>query len=372
MRIAHLIKAAQIGGAERYLLILLKHLRQRGHDVHLLLLVEKATPMDHLVTLAQQHGILVERIPIRSNMDVMVINRIRGQLRKIKPDILHTHLIHADTFGVPAGRLARVPAIITGRHNDNEFRKRSLIKAVNNMVWKRVKAGIVVSEALKQFLSEVENAPQDKLHVVNYGIEHQSMTPDEQTEARRALRNQLNLSEDTVLLGMACRLIEQKGVTYALQAMKQLVNDYPDCHLVIAGDGELREDLMIESSQMGLDKRVQFIGWQNDVPMMLAGLDIFLMPSLWEGFGLVMLEAMSKRLPVVGSHVSAIPEVVSHGETGILVPPKNPEALADALRILLDDRPLRTHMGLVGEDRLEQHFTAKHMTDKTLNIYQSV
>ena len=103
----------------------------------------------------------------------------------------------------------------------------------------------------------------------------------------------------------------------------------------------------------------------------MAGLDMFLQPSLWEGFGLVLLEAMSRRLPVVASAVSAIPEIVVNGETGLLVPARDPAALADALLTLLADRTLRLHMGLNGEDRLETRYSDARMADETIAIYQA-
>jgi glycosyltransferase involved in cell wall biosynthesis len=169
---------------------------------------------------------------------------------------------------------------------------------------------------------------------------------------------------------MACRLVEQKGITYALQAFEQIFYEFRDVHLVIAGEGELQPVLEAEARQRNLAVRTRFIGWRKDAPAFLAGLDVFLMPSLWEGFGLVLLEAMSRRIPVIASAVSAIPEVVAHTESGILVPPRDPQAIADALRLLLPDRELRLYMGLNGEDRLDTLFSAARMADETVAVYE--
>ena len=106
-------------------------------------------------------------------------------------------------------------------------------------------------------------------------------------------------------------------------------------------------------------------------PIPLIG-DILLAPSLWEGFGLIMLEAMAQAIPVIASDVSAIPEVVVHAETGLLVPPRDVDALADALTLLLGDKALRRHLGLMGQDRLEQHFTASHMIGETIALYEQL
>jgi glycosyltransferase involved in cell wall biosynthesis len=164
-------------------------------------------------------------------------------------------------------------------------------------------------------------------------------------------------------------LIEQKGVRYGLQAFQQIAEVFPQAHLVIAGKGPLQDEL---EQQTTLGERVHFLGWRDDVPTLLAALDVLIAPSLWEGFGLVLLEAMAQQTPIIGSAVSAIPEVVKHGETGLLVPPRDVDALAEALHQLLRDRPLRQHMGLLGRDRLETQFSAARMVEETVALYHTL
>jgi glycosyltransferase involved in cell wall biosynthesis len=117
---------------------------------------------------------------------------------------------------------------------------------------------------------------------------------------------------------------------------------------------------------------VRFLGWRDDVAQLMNVFDLLLVPSLWEGFGLVILEAMAHQIPTVASAVSAIPEIIVHGETGLLVPPRNTDALADALVSLLSDTPLRKHMGMLAEDRLESHFSAARMVDETIALYRKI
>ena len=370
MKVLHLIKATRISGAERHLLILLKTLRDRDIDAHLLIMEERNTPMMEYEAQAQARGIPVERIVIGRGLDVRVVNRIRKKLIDLQPTILHTHLIHADTFGLAAARLAGVKTVITSRHNDDTFRSRPLIKQSNNVLWRGFKAGIVISDAIRQFAVETEGAPEDKLHVVRYGIEHTSPTDADVQHKRQALRQELDLPNDALIIGMACRLTEQKGVPYALDAFAQIAETNPNTYLVIAGDGELRDQLQDKAFKLHLEDRVIFLGWREDMLDVMAAYDIFLLPSLWEGFGLVFLEAMSKRLPIVATNVSAIPEVVKHQETGLLVPPKDSTAIASAIQSLLDDRTVRLHMGLLGEARLEQHFNAERMAEETIAVYQ--
>lgn len=371
MRVAHIIKATQIGGAERHLLILLKALRARNIDCHLIVIVEADNLMDNLVAEANATAIPIERVVTHGNFDVPVINRLRSCIRKIKPDIVHTHLIHADVFGFLAARLALVPHIISTRHNDDGFRRNFFLKRFNQMLWRGFSGGIAISEAVREFTIAVEGIKPNKLHLVRYGIEYQSMPADTPAQIREALCRELNIEKGAVIIGMACRLTKQKGVTYALQALARLPKN-ANVHLVIAGDGQLMDALKREAQQLRIEGRVHFLGWRADASSLMAGWDIFLMPSLWEGFGLVLLEAMSKRVPVIASNVSAIPEVVEHGQTGLLVPPRNPDALAQAMQMLVDDRALRAHMGLMAEDYLEQHFTVDRMADETIAVYNQV
>jgi len=372
MRVAHIIKATRISGAEKHLLILLQALRRKDVDAHLILLVEPRNLMTELVAEAEARDIPVQRVFIRAHYDVVVIARIRGALRELKPDIVHLHLIHADFLGLIAAKSAGVKTIITGRHNDDSFRNHPLIKRAHAVTWRMVDGGIAISQAIRQFVIDVESAPTDKVHVVEYGIEHHRLTDAQIKIARKDLRIELGLNDDVHIIGMAARLTEQKGITYALTAFAQISEEYPDVHLVIPGDGELKDALTAQAKQEGFSHRIHFLGWRDDVLQLMAGYDIFLQPSLWEGFGLVLLEAMSRRLPVVASRVSAIPEIIVHGETGLLTEAKNVTKIADALRFLLNDRTLRLHMGLNGEDRLEAHFSDLRMADETITVYEQL
>lgn len=369
MRVAHIIKVMQIGGAERHLLILLPELIKQGMEQHLLMLVEPDKPMENMVAAAEERGITVHKLTIRRDYDVTVGYQLLRTLRQIKPDLVHTHLIHADLFGITAARLGGYP-VVTGRHNDDDFRTKSALKTGNALLWRLARGGIAISEAIRRFTIDVEGAPPDKVRVVHYGIEHKSASPDELNQARTKLRSELNLPQDTLIIGIVCRLVEQKGIPYGLDAFKQVLEQLPDVHLIIAGDGDLRSTLEAQVQQLEIADNVHFLGWRDDAPQVLAALDVFLMPSLWEGFGLVLLEAMSKRVPVIASDVSAIPEVVVHGETGFLVSPRDVDSLRDAMLTLLGDRPLRLHMGMMAEDRVETHFSAERMAEATIAVYR--
>jgi glycosyltransferase involved in cell wall biosynthesis len=261
--------------------------------------------------------------------------------------------------------------VITSRHNDNTFRRRPPIKQMNRSLWQMVDAGIAISRAIARFCVEVEGAPASRIHPIYYGLDARRLLVDPK-DARPALRRELDTGKLDILVGMACRLIEQKGVGFGLKAFGRIAEQFPNAHLVIAGEGPLRSALENEAHWMAAGSRVHFLGWRSDVSFVLAALDILLVPSLWEGFGLVMLEAMAQAVPIIASDVSAIPEVVVHGETGLLVPPRDADALAEALALLVGDKALRRHLGLMGQDRLEERFTVARMVGDTIALYEQL
>lgn len=370
MRVAHIIKVTRISGAERHLLVLLQGLREQGIDAHLIILIQPDNPMDDMLEEANQRDIPIHRVTIYRHYDLTVIWRIRSVLRDIQPDIVHTHLIHADLYGWFGAKMAWIKTVIASRHNDDNFRYHPVIRWVSRLMWWLSSGGIAISGAIKNFAVEVEGARDDKIDVVHYGMDYH-WTPDADiASAYKGLRDELGLSRDTVILGMVNRLVEQKGIPYALRAFQVIMTEFPQVHLVIAGDGDGATALKKQADDLGIASNVHWLGWRTDAQSLMGAFDMFLLPSLWEGFGLVLLEAMARRIPIVASSVSAIPEVVAHGENGLLIPPRDVDGLVKAIRLLLNDRSLRKYMGLLGDDRLERVFHVQQMVTATIAVYE--
>jgi glycosyltransferase involved in cell wall biosynthesis len=370
MQILHVIKATGIAGAERHLLLLLPALRARGVDARLLLLEEAARPQDALSAAMRAQDVPTERRVMRRHLDLSLTPWLVGRLRAERPSLVHAHLSHAQLYAIPSAKLAGIP-IITGHHNDDPFVRRFPFRQVYRQIWRMTAGGSAISAAVAAFCREIEGESADRLRIIHYG----KNAPDDgiaQNAARSRLRAEIGIGVETVVMGCVGRLTEQKGIPYALEAFARAHAQHPDTTLVILGDGELRTDLEAQAVALGLANAVHFLGWRDDAAAWMNACDIFLFPSLWEGFGLVLLEAMAARLPVVASRVSAIPEVVADGETAILVAPRDVEGFADALARLIADAPLRRHMGLLGRDRLETHFNVGKMTEETIRLYRDV
>ena len=174
------------------------------------------------------------------------------------------------------------------------------------------------------------------------------------------------------VIGTAGRLVQIKGMADLLQALALLHREFPELRLEIAGDGPLRGQLTRQAEELGIGRVVRFLGWRDDLVAALASWAIFALPSLEEGLGIVVLEAMAAGLPVVASAVGGVPEVVEDGRTGWLVPPAHPEAMAERLRALVIDPGLRRTMGAAGHERIRRHFSIAAMAAETAAIYDEL
>jgi len=366
MHILHVIKGLGLAGAENHLLTLLAGLRSEGLDARLWLWATPDRPAEDICAAAQAQGIPLERWLMPRHLDPLFFARVVKHLRQTRPALVHTHLVHAETYAIPAARLARVPYVVNSSHNDDPFRRHPLFRARSRLLWDMTDKGIAISQALASFLYDVEGARAGQIQVIHYGL------PPYPRTATGQLRAKLALPSSARLIGSACRLVPQKGLNFALAAFAQLAPSYPTLHYALIGDGPLRGDLEAQAQTLGLGDRVHFLGWQSEVLPLLADLEVFLAPSLWEGFGLVLLEAMSQARPIVASRVSAIPEIVVEGKTGLLVPPREAKALAGALRRLLDNPAEAEAMGANGRKRLENHFSPQKMLAETLALYRGL
>ncbi|MCS6870512.1 MAG: glycosyltransferase family 4 protein [Anaerolineae bacterium] len=366
MRLVHLAKMTGVAGTENHLLALLPQLAKCGLDVRLIVLCEPEKPMYAYAAQMSAHGVPTELITIHSDLDLRLIGQLTARLRAIRADAVHTHLIHADWHGIPAARRAGVRYVYTSGHNDDPFRYRLPIRLVQAYLWRRVTAGIAISEAVRQFMIKVELAPPRKVHTVHYGI---APTPPDLL-MRAVFRAELDIPLDAPVFGSVCRLIEQKGLTFALRAFAQIAPRFPEAHYVIVGDGALRESLRAEAEALGIAARVHFAGWRSDAAARMSAFDVFLMPSLWEGFGLATLEAMAAHLPIIASRVSALPEIVVDGITGFLCAPRDVACFAERMAQLLADRDLAMRLGANGAARLRAEFSVSKMVERTLAVYQ--
>nr|HID58909.1 glycosyltransferase [Desulfobacterales bacterium] len=369
IKIVHILKATGVCGTENHLLKLLPELDKR-FNIHVVLLLENNNPVAEFRERLKKSGIRVHTITIRHHLDLLVIWKIYSTVKRIEPDIVHTHLIHGDLYGTIASRMAGVTRIVSSKHNPDPFRKNLLFRLLNKSISRYHRRVIAISDSLKDFLHETEGIDIEKITVIKYGLDCKQAETDLGKSARiESLRSEFRIPDDRVIIGNVARLIPQKGHLFLIEAFRRLVRDGLKIVLVIVGDGYLRERLEREVTRKGLEDSVFFTGFRSDAVRLIAGFDIFVFPSIWEGFGLVLLEAMSWRKPVVASNVGAIPEIVVDGETGILVKAYDISDLKEAMRRLVESSETRNYMGRKGYERLLSQFSVEKMVKKTESIY---
>ena len=369
MRIVHLIKTNGIAGAEGHLLILLPGLIARGYDVRVVFIAPSNREGGDFAAALEALGVPVERVPIRGHGTPGLIWTLRGVLRGLRPDIAHIHLFHAEIYGIPAAWLARVPRIFVSRHNEDPRPARQPLKTLYRGLWALTTLGICISAAVRRTV-EAEGAPSRKLRVVHYGLPP-AASPD-RAAARAHLLHLTGFPADSVLFGTVSRLIDIKGIDDAIRAVALLQSGPSKTRLIVVGDGPYRATLEDLALAAGVADLVAFIGWQPDALNIMAGLDVLLSPSHREGFGMSVVEAMSQSVPVIAARAGALPEIVADGETGLLVPPKSPDALAAAMRALAADPVRRHQLGEAAVRRVRESFSAETMLAATAALYEGL
>jgi glycosyltransferase involved in cell wall biosynthesis len=356
-RVLHVVKVAGISGAENHLLLLLPALRERGWDVTAVMLHEgEPGAEDFAARLEAGGGVPVERVRLARTFDPRAFTRILRRARRDRPDVLHTHLVHADFHGLPAGRLARVPVLVSTKHGFNAFRDRKAFATADRTVGSLADVHVAISAGLARYLAESEGFDAESFEVVHYGIEAGPEPPPLPGAPR---------------LAIVGRLIPIKGHDVLLRAVATARERLPGLTLEIAGDGELESELRATAIRLGLDDAVTFLGRVAPVYPVLERAEVVVVPSFGEGFGMVALEAMERGRPVIASAVGGLPEIVDEGRTGLLVPPGDVEALARAIAELADDPARASAMGGAGRARALEEFSQERCTERIAALYET-
>lgn len=353
-RVLHVVKVAGISGAENHLLLLLPALRERGWEVSAVMLHEGEPGAEDFAARLEADGVPVERVRLSRATDPRAFSRLLRRARRERPGILHTHLVHADFHGLPAGRLARVPVLVSTKHGFNAFRDGKAFAAADRAVASLADVHVAISAGLVRYLAESEGYDPSRFEVVHYGIEAGPEPPPLPGGPR---------------LAIVGRLIPIKGHDVLLGALAGAREQVPDLALEIAGEGQLEPELRATVARLGLDDAVTFLGRVAPVTPVLERAGVVVVPSFGEGFGLVALEAMERGRPVIASAVGGLSEIVDDGRTGILVPAGDVDALAEAIVELASDAARATAMGSAGRARALDEFSQERCTERIEALY---
>ena len=297
--------------------------------------------------------------------DVRIVGELYKLFRRERPTVLHTHGWATIGEGLVAARLAGVPYIVHGEHGT--LVTRPLNAAVQRWAWKRVDRVLSVSSRLRERMVRDIGFPADRIQVIRNGVDTARFNP----RHRAAARTSFGLGPNDLLIGTAGRLVPVKDQASMLRSWALLRSRGHAFRAFIAGVGPLKDELTALAASLGLDN-VEFLGTRPDVEQVLAAMDVFVLSSESEGLSNTIQEAMSSGVPVVATHVGGADELVADGETGLLVPAKEPEALANAIEILLNDAPRRARMSSAGRHRAEAEFPLDGMIQAYVDVYLDV
>lgn len=353
--VLHTQKVAGISGSEAHLLQLLPDLRARGWDIHFLMLHEDEPGAWEFARELRERGVPLEGIKLRADVDPIAFAEVVAHLARLRPRILHTHLVHADVYGQLAGTIARVPLRLSTKHGFNEFREGRWFGVADRTVGSLAQVHIAISQGLAHYLAETEGFDEERFEIVHYGIAaRDSVRPYEGAEPR---------------LLCVGRLIPIKGHLVLLRALAQARSRVPGLTLDVAGRGPLEPALRSYARELGLEESVRFLGFVAPVQKAIEDAAIVVVPSLGEGFGMVALEAMERARPVIASAVGGLPEIVADSETGLVVEPGDAETLADAIAYLAGDLERAAEMGRAGRARALAEFPPERSAERIEELY---
>lgn len=375
-KILFLITKSTWGGAQRYVFDLANNLPAEVFDASV------ATGGDGMLVEKLQHaGLKVH--PLKSlKRDVSFFGEITAffallkLVQKERPDILHLNSSKAAALGAVVGRICRVPKIVFTAHGwafneDRPHWQKVLIKTIQWLTIKLSHRTIAVSHGMMKEMDWL--GVQKKMTVVHLGRTVANMKHKE--DARGALEMKVIDTtarlidyHDDLWLGTIAELHPIKRINRAINAVSSLIKDFPSLRFLIIHDGELKTELQQQVKDLGLEQHVFFTGTIEDAARFLPAFDLFVLPSKSEAFGYVLIEAGQAGVPVVATEVGGIPDIITDGENGLLVPPDNTPALAQALKSLLNDKELRQTLARAHYER-SQTFTTEKMITETAAVY---
>ena len=349
------------GGAETQVTHLAKAFAREGHQVIVVSLIPPADFVDEL----HASGVAVYHLSMsRGRANPVAVLRLAGLIRRIRPDVVHSHMVHANLLCRAARMLSPVPVLVCTSHGERNLPQwRKVAYRVTD--WLCDLTTEVSLSGVKRFAAN-NMAPLHKLRFVPNGVDigRFSVGPP------RVLRDDNEGLEKQFVWLAVGRLAKQKDYPTLLYAFAKVHTRYPNARLLIAGEGDMRERLQHLTAQLMPAGAIRLLGLRTDIPELMRSADAFVLSSAWEGTPMVLLEAAASGLPIVATSVDGNTEAVVQGKTGLLVPPGNPEKLADAMMELMSmSAQKRAQMGIAGRMHVEERYGLDRVARMWLEIY---
>ncbi len=363
IRIAYVIKSMVVGGSQTHLTQVLRFLDRDQFEPVLYCLRGEGSLLDS----ARELGVPVQcpaaRMSFKGAALPLRVMALARALRRQRADVVHNYLLRANLVGAIAARVARIPVVLSSKRGCHERRGFELLSAkIANALSDRV---MVNAEAVRDFVHDNEGCAKDKMIVIPSGVDTGRFQP----LPAQPFKSRLGLPEDAPVVGIVTRMRVRKGVEEFIRAMARVRQTQPAVHAVVVGEVELDQDLRELVRTLSLEGHLHLLGRRSDMPEVLSAFDLFVLSSHDEGMSNAILEAMAMEKAVVATDVGGTGEVVRHGHSGLLVPPKDPEALAAAILEVVA-QPLRAReMGRLGRRIVEEGFSAQAMVRQMEQLY---
>jgi glycosyltransferase involved in cell wall biosynthesis len=366
VRIFFLSTSMGMGGADKQLLSAAQEMRARGREV----LIVSLTPLGPMGLEARRLGIPTESLEMRRGFpDPRGLLRLVRLVRAWKPDVLHSHMIHANLMARALRLFVPVPVLVSTIHNIYEGGR--LRMAAYRLTNGLVDHMTIISEAAADRFTGERIVPKEILRVVPNGVDtdlYRNVPPG----ARETIRRSQGLDREFVWLAVG-RFEIAKDYPTMLRAFTAVRERRPDAVLLLVGRGSLQPETEALARELGLEAAVRFVGVRDDVPAFMSAADGYVMSSAWEGMPMVLLEGAAAGLPIVATKVGGNHEVVTEGESGLLVPPRDHDALAAAmLRLMALPEAQRREMGARGREHVRAHYGLGRVVDRWEDVYHEV
>jgi glycosyltransferase involved in cell wall biosynthesis len=380
LKVLHVITRMIIGGAEWNTLYTCQLLNRSRYEP-LLATGPETGPEGSLIEATEASGIPVFIVPdlireIDLKRDLKALVQLIRLYRDLEVDIVHTHTSKAGILGRLAGRLAKVPVVI---HTVHGFAftaplpkwQRQLYIALEKMAGRWCDALIFISKPLMAEAGKLGIGDPKTYAYIPSGIDTKAFQNGNNNGNRELKRRMLGLTDHVPIIGTVSRLVKDKGLELILEAAAQLKAKGLKFHMVWVGDGPMRAELERLAQKLGVADRFSITGMCTDVPAWLSCFDIFVLPTMWEGMGRVFLEAQAAGIPVIGTKVGGVPDVVRDGETGILIQPNDAKTLAETIELLITNTELRRQMGIAAAQfASNEQFQVEFMVRKIEEVYE--
>ncbi len=352
-----------IGGLERVVATIARNVDTEAFSPHVVCLRYKGAFGEAL----EREGVSVEVLPQDGKTDYFAFRHLADVIRRESVDVIHTHNTDAFITGGLGRILARRPTVHIHTDHARPFPDRFRYHVAEHVLARLAYRVVGVSDHTTDNLARYEWIPRRKLVTIPNGIDP---SPFDAPSSRAELCARLGVPPDVPLVGLGVRITDQKGIDVLLHAMPLVLQQVPETRVVVVGDGPDREALEHLSASLGLTESVHFLGARTDFVELVPALDVYALPSRWEGLPMVILEAMAARLAIVATDVGGVPNAVRHESTGLLVPSEDAESLASALVRALRDPELRQRLGAEARRVFDEEYSAEVMTRRYEALYQ--